>query len=129
MGKVLSQIEGKLGSQAYDNMVSYWCQKMECYVYIGQFLQKEDAEENKLGQKKSEGEEDVEMATKPEGPPVKNAKNAEEVASDILNFNLVTGVESEGGINTLNEGIHEIKLKFRPKAHAENTDTLIQGRA
>ena len=29
----------------------------------------------------------------------------------------------------LAEGTHEIKLKFRTKAKAENTDTLIQGRA
>ena len=28
----------------------------------------------------------------------------------------------------MTEGTHEIKLKFRPKAQAENTDTLIAGR-
>jgi len=27
--------------------VSYWCPKMECYVYIGQVLQDESAEEEK----------------------------------------------------------------------------------
>ena len=68
------------------------------------------------------------MEQKPDEPPIKNAKESEELASDLLNFKLVTGVETEGGLNTLSEGTHEIKLKFRPMAQAENTNTLIQGR-
>ena len=38
MGTILSQIRSKLGPKVENSMVSYWCPKMECYVYIGQMV-------------------------------------------------------------------------------------------
>ena len=47
MGTLLSQLYGKLGPKAENSMVSYWCPKMECYVYIGQMKQDSQEEEMK----------------------------------------------------------------------------------
>ena len=58
----------------------------------------------------------------------KQAMNAEETVSDLLNFGLVPIFDDAGALLSLKEGQHEIRLKFRPKAQAENTDSLIRGR-
>ena len=42
MGTILGQIRSKLGPKVENSMVSYWCPKMECYVYIGQMQQAEE---------------------------------------------------------------------------------------
>ena len=61
----------------------------------------------------------------PAAPPIRNAYLAEEVVIEILNFTIEQSNGIAGGLAVLSEGTHEIKLKFRPKAQAENTDTLI----
>ena len=43
MGSILSQIRHQLGPKVENSMVSYWCPKMECYVYIGQMKGEDEA--------------------------------------------------------------------------------------
>lgn len=59
---------------------------------------------------------------------IKSALKAEEVVADLLSFGLVSIFDDAGALQSLAEGTHEISLKFRQKAQAENTDTLIADR-
>ncbi len=47
MGTIISQLGSQIGSQIEKSSVSYWCTRMECYVYIGQILPDESNEESK----------------------------------------------------------------------------------
>ena len=42
MGTILAQLKGKLGNKTENQMVSYWCPKMECYVYIGKMTEENE---------------------------------------------------------------------------------------
>ena len=50
MGSLLEQLRSKLGSKFEGALVSYWCPKMECYVYIGRMnpIEEITLEERKL---------------------------------------------------------------------------------
>lgn len=100
--------------------MSYWCPKMDCYVYFGQMP---------FGQMPLPPfDGDMLHPPSPADKAIKQAMKAEEVVSDLLNFGLVPIYDDTGALQNLKEGVHEIRLKFRQKAQAENTDSLIKGR-
>lgn len=45
----------------------------------------------------------------------------------MLNFSILQSKGADG-LTFLQEGMHEIKLKFRPRASVQSANTLIQGR-
>ena len=147
MSTIISQLGSQIGSQIEKSSVSYWCPKMECYVYIGQILPDESNEESKAAAiNQASGDKNLqqqqEMGAQPldqggqkvegegeEEKQVRSALAAEECVSDLLDFQLIQVNEPDAAVlASLREGTHEIKLKFRPKAKAQNTDSLIQGR-
>ena len=135
MGTILAQLRGKLGTRTENQMVSYWCPKMECYVYIGKMTEENEvtngASPEELKAPKAKAMDDIDLSQQKPAEitqaQIKSACAAEETVSDLLNFGLIqtAAAEAEGGVPGLAEGVHEIKLKFRLRAIAENTDTLI----
>ena len=90
-------------------MVSYWCPKMDCFVYIGQIdddskgskARQENDEESKQvpgaagnllegGIDKAGGDIVMNEANESLESQIKNAYDAEESASDILHFGLLS---------------------------------------
>ena len=91
-------------------MVSYLCQRMDCFIYIGVNIPSQEDSKNK--------EDDLDK-------DIRNAREVVECVSDLL----ILSNPEHNSEDQVPAPMYEIQIKLREKAKGENTDTLIKGRS